>query len=37
MIRYVVFDTETTGLDPFGGDKIIEIGAVELLEKYIIN
>ena len=33
MIRYVVFDTETTGLDPFSGDKIIEIGAVELLDK----
>ena len=33
MIRYIVFDTETTGLDPFNGDKIIEIGAVELLDK----
>jgi DNA polymerase-3 subunit epsilon len=33
VIRYIVFDTETTGLDPFSGDKIIEIGAVELLDK----
>ena len=33
MIRYIVFDTETTGLEPFNGDKIIEIGAVELLDK----
>ena len=33
MIRYIVFDTETTGLDPFDGDKIIEIGAVELFDK----
>ena len=31
MIRYIVFDTETTGLDPIGGDRIIEIGAVELI------
>ena len=33
MIRYIVFDTETTGLDPFTGDRIIEIGAVELIDK----
>lgn len=33
MIRYIVFDTETTGLEPFNGDKIIEIGAIELLNK----
>ena len=33
MIRYIVFDTETTGLDPLSGDRIIEIGAVELLDK----
>ena len=31
MIRYIVFDTETTGLDPFSGDKLIELGAVEML------
>ena len=33
MIRYIVFDTETTGLNPLNGDKIIEIGAVELINK----
>jgi len=29
-MREIVFDTETTGLDPFSGDKLVEIGAVEL-------
>ncbi|MCF8462634.1 MAG: DNA polymerase III subunit epsilon [Rickettsiaceae bacterium] len=29
-MRKIVLDTETTGLDPFSGDKLIEIGAVEL-------
>lgn len=26
----IVFDTETTGMDPFEGDRLVEIGAVEL-------
>lgn len=30
-MREIVFDTETTGLDPFQGDRIVEIGAVELV------
>lgn len=30
-MREIVFDTETTGLDPFSGDRIVEIGAVELV------
>lgn len=29
-MREIVFDTETTGMDPFAGDRIVEIGAVEL-------
>ena len=29
-MREIVFDTETTGLDPQSGDRIVEIGAVEL-------
>jgi len=30
MMREIVLDTETTGLDPQTGDRIVEIGAVEL-------
>lgn len=30
-MREIVFDTETTGLDPFKGDRVVEIGAVEIL------
>ncbi|MCJ8140815.1 DNA polymerase III subunit epsilon [Falsirhodobacter halotolerans] len=29
-MREIVLDTETTGLDPFTGDRIVEIGGVEL-------
>ena len=29
-MREIVLDTETTGLDPVTGDRIVEIGAVEL-------
>lgn len=28
--REIVFDTETTGLNPLGGDRIVEIGCVEM-------
>ncbi len=31
MIREIILDTETTGLDPANGDRVVEIGAVELL------
>lgn len=30
-LREIVFDTETTGFDPTTGDKLVEIGAVELI------
>jgi len=31
--RYVVLDTETTGLNPKTGDRIIEIGCIELVDR----
>ena len=31
MIRTVLFDTETTGLEPLTGDRVIEVAALELL------
>ena len=33
MIREIVLDTETTGLDPKSGHKIIEIGCIELVNR----
>ena len=30
-MREIVLDTETTGLDPATGDRIVEIGALELI------
>jgi DNA polymerase-3 subunit epsilon len=30
MTRSVLFDTETTGLDPMAGDRVIEVAALEL-------
>lgn len=32
-LREIIFDTETTGLDPRDGDRIIEIGAVEMVDR----
>ncbi|MGI6246172.1 MAG: DNA polymerase III subunit epsilon [Pseudochelatococcus sp.] len=31
MSREIVFDTETTGVDPATGDRVVEIGCVELV------
>jgi len=30
-MREIVFDTETTGLSPAGGDRMVEIGCVEMI------
>ena len=35
MERLIVLDTETTGLDPKEGHRIIEIGAIEILNREI--
>jgi DNA polymerase-3 subunit epsilon len=33
-MREIVFDTETTGLDPLQGDRLVEIGCIELVNRY---
>ena len=35
MTRQIVLDTETTGLEPQEGHRIIEIGCVELVNRKI--
>ncbi len=34
-MREIILDTETTGLDPRQGHKIIEIGALEMIDKVL--
>jgi len=33
-MREIVFDTETTGLDPQEGDRLVEIGCIELVNRF---
>ena len=34
-MREIVLDTETTGLDPKTGDRIVEIGCVEMVNRFL--
>ncbi|MFC4291316.1 DNA polymerase III subunit epsilon [Sphingorhabdus arenilitoris] len=32
-MREIIFDTETTGFDPHNGDRMVEIGCVEMIDR----
>ena len=32
-MREIIFDTETTGLDPKSGDRVVEIGCIEMVNR----
>ena len=32
-MREIVFDTETTGLDPKKGDRLVEVGCIEMINR----
>lgn len=34
-MREIIFDTETTGLDPKSGDRLVEIGCVEMINRVV--
>ena len=33
-MREIVLDTETTGLDPYQGHRLVEIGCIELVNRF---
>jgi DNA polymerase-3 subunit epsilon len=33
-MREIVLDTETTGLDPAQGHRLVELGCIELLNRF---
>ncbi|UCM86243.1 MAG: DNA polymerase III subunit epsilon [Rickettsia endosymbiont of Culicoides impunctatus] len=37
QLREVILDTETTGLDPKSGHRIVEIGAIEMVNKVLTS
>ncbi len=36
QLTYVVFDTETTGLNPSQGDQIIQLGAIRIINRQLL-
>jgi len=32
-VREIIFDTETTGLNPATGDRMVEIGCIEIVNR----
>lgn len=34
-MREIIFDTETTGLDPRSGDRLVEIGCIEMVNRVV--
>jgi DNA polymerase-3 subunit epsilon len=33
LMREIIFDTETTGFDPQNGDRMVEIGCIEMIDR----
>jgi len=36
-MREIIFDTETTGLDPATGDRMVEIGCIEMVNRVVTD